>query len=560
MKETVDKIWLKNYAPGVPETIDPNDYQSLADLFKQSVEAYRDRPAYENLGKTLSYDDVDKMTRDFAAYLLASGLKKGDRIALMMPNLLQYPIALFAALRAGLIVVNTNPLYTARELEHQLNDSGAVAIVILENFASTLDEVLDKTSVKTIITTQIGDLVGFPKSMVVNFVVKYIKKMVPAFTLPSYAVRFNDALKQGKDKPFADAELGHDDIAFLQYTGGTTGVAKGAALSHKNMVANLLQLEAWTINELRFDKNEIFITALPLYHIFSLTANAFALKIGAKSILVTNPRDMKGFVKILANSKFTFMPGVNTLFNGLLNTKGFTDIDFSHAKVVLGGGMAVQESVAKEWQNVTKTPLVEAYGLTETSPAATINPSNSLEYSGNIGLPISSTEVCVKDEKGNKQVFGEPGELCIRGPQVMKGYWNRPEETANVMDDEGWFHTGDIAIINEGGFVKLVDRLKDMIIVSGFNVYPNEIENVVVAHPKVLELGAIGVPHKKSGEAVKLFVVKKDQSLTEEELMEYCHKEMTRYKCPKYINFVDDLPKSNVGKVLRKDLRKLEAS
>jgi len=560
VKQTVDKIWLKNYAPGVPETIDPNDYQSLADLFKQSVEAYRDRPAYENLGKTLSYDDVDKMTRDFAAYLLASGLKKGDRIALMMPNLLQYPIALFAALRAGLIVVNTNPLYTARELEHQLNDSGAVAIVILENFASTLDEVLDKTSVKTIITTQIGDLVGFPKSMVVNFVVKYIKKMVPAFTLPSYAVRFNDALKQGKDKPFADAELGHDDIAFLQYTGGTTGVAKGAALSHKNMVANLLQLEAWTINELRFDKNEIFITALPLYHIFSLTANAFALKIGAKSILVTNPRDMKGFVKILANSKFTFMPGVNTLFNGLLNTKGFTDIDFSHAKVVLGGGMAVQESVAKEWQNVTKTPLVEAYGLTETSPAATINPSNSLEYSGNIGLPISSTEVCVKDEKGNKQVFGEPGELCIRGPQVMKGYWNRPEETANVMDDEGWFHTGDIAIINEGGFVKLVDRLKDMIIVSGFNVYPNEIENVVVAHPKVLELGAIGVPHKKSGEAVKLFVVKKDQSLTEEELMEYCHKEMTRYKCPKYIDFVDDLPKSNVGKVLRKDLRKLEAS
>lgn len=560
MKETVDKIWLKNYAQGVPETIDPNDYKSLRDLFAQSTEAYRDRPAYENLGMILSYDDVDMMTRNFAAYLMDSGLKKGDRIAIMMPNLLQYPIALFAALRMGLIVVNTNPLYTARELEHQLNDSGAVAIVILENFASTLSEVLDKTSVKTIITTQIGDLAGFPKSMVVNFVVKRIKKMVPAFSLPSHAITFNDVLKQGKDKPFADAELGHDDIAFLQYTGGTTGVAKGAALSHKNMVANLLQLEAWVSNELKYEESEIFITALPLYHIFSLTANAFALKIGAKSVLVTNPRDMPGFVKTLASSNFTFMPGVNTLFNGLLNTPGFSDIDFSSLKLVLGGGMAVQESVAKEWKEVTGLPLVEAYGLTETSPAATINPTDSTEFSGNIGLPISSTEACVKDEKGNKQVFNEPGELCIRGPQVMQGYWNRPEETAKVMDDEGWLHTGDIAIINEGGFVKLVDRLKDMIIVSGFNVYPNEIENVVAAHPKVLELGAIGVPHEKSGETVKLFVVKKDQSLTEEELMEYCHKEMTRYKCPKHIQFVDELPKSNVGKVLRKDLRKLETS
>ena len=560
MKQAVDKIWLKNYAPGVPETIDPNDYKSLGDLFSQSAEAYRDRPAYENLGMTLSYDDVDKMTRNFAAYLLDSGLKKGDRIAIMMPNLLQYPIALFAALRVGLVVANTNPLYTARELEHQLNDSGAVAIVILENFASTLEEVLDKTSVKTIITTQIGDLASFPKSLLVNFIVKRVKKMVPTFSLPAHAVKFNDVLKQGKDKPFADAELGHDDIAFLQYTGGTTGVAKGAALSHKNMVANLLQLEAWISNELRHDEHEIFITALPLYHIFSLTANAFALKIGAKSVLVTNPRDMPGFVKTLASSKFTFMPGVNTLFNGLLNTPGFADIDFSRLKLVLGGGMAVQESVAKEWKEVTGLPLVEAYGLTETSPAATINPTDSTEFSGNIGLPISSTEACVKDEKGNKQAFGEPGELCIRGPQVMQGYWNRPEETAKVMDDDGWLHTGDIAIINEGGFVKLVDRLKDMIIVSGFNVYPNEIENVVAAHPKVLELGAIGVPHEKSGEAVKVFVVKKDQSLTEEELMEYCYKEMTRYKCPKYVQFIDELPKSNVGKVLRKDLRKLETS
>ena len=558
MKESIDKIWLKSYAAGVPEMIDPNEYKSLGELFSKSTEAFRDRPAYENLGMTLTYDDVDRMTRNFAAYLTSTGLKKGDRIAIMMPNLLQYPIALFAALRAGLIVVNTNPLYTARELEHQLNDSGAVAIVILENFAGTLETVLNKTSVKTIITTQIGDLAGFPKSLLVNFVVKRVKKMVPPFSLPSHAVKFNEVLAKGKDLPFSDAEIEHEDVAFLQYTGGTTGVAKGAALTHKNMVANLLQLEAWVSNELNPKESEIFITALPLYHIFSLTANAFALKIGAKSVLVTNPRDMPGFVKTLASSNFTFMPGVNTLFNGLLNTPGFGDIDFSRAKLFLGGGMAVQESVAKEWKDVTGLPLIEAYGLTETSPAATINPTNSTKFSGNIGLPISSTEACVKDDKGNKQIFNEPGELCIRGPQVMQGYWNRPGETAKVMDENGWLHTGDIAIINEEGYVKLVDRLKDLIIVSGFNVYPNEIENVVAAHPKVLELGAIGVPHEKSGEAVKIFVVKKDQSLTEEELKEYCYKEMTRYKCPKYIQFVDDLPKSNVGKVLRKDLRTLE--
>ena len=553
----MDKVWLKNYAPGVPETIDPNDYKSLGDMFSKSAELYRNRPAYENLGMTLSYDDVDKMTRNFAAYLMDSGLKKGDRIAIMMPNLLQYPIALFAALRAGLIVVNTNPLYTARELEHQLNDSGAVAIVILENFASTLVEVLDKTAIKTIITTQIGDLAGFPKSLLVNFVVKRIKKMVPAFSLPASTVKFNHVLAAGKDKPFSDAEISHEDIAFLQYTGGTTGVAKGAALTHRNMIANLLQVEAWASNELNADAHEIFITALPLYHIFSLTANAFSFKIGAKSVLITNPRDMAGFVKELSKHDFTFMAGVNTLFNGLVNTAGFDKVDFSHLKLILGGGMAVQESVANEWKAVTNVPIIEAYGLTETSPGVCVNPTNSHEYSGNIGLPISSTEVCVKNDKGEQQVFNEPGELCVRGPQVMKEYWNRPGETANVMDDKGWLHTGDIAIINEGGYVKLVDRLKDLIIVSGFNVYPNEVENVVAAHPKVLEVGAIGVPHEKSSEVVKLFVVKKDQSLTEEELMDYCYKEMARYKCPKYITFLDDLPKSNVGKVLRKDLRDL---
>lgn len=554
----MDKVWLKSYPPGIPENINPDEYKSLGDMFQQSTAAFRDRPAYSNLGRTLSYDEVDNMTRDFAAYLTSvAGLKKGDRIALMMPNLLQYPIALFGALRAGLIVVNTNPLYTDRELEHQLNDSGAVAIVILENFAGTLASVLDKTSIKTIITTQIGDLAGFPKSLLVNFVVKHVKKMVPSFSLPSTAVRFNDVLKAGKGKTFTDAEVGHEDVAFLQYTGGTTGVAKGAALTHRNMIANLLQVKAWASNELTED-SEIFITALPLYHIFSLTANAFSLTIGAKSVLITNPRDMPGFVKELNAENFTFLAGVNTLFNGLLNTPGFDQVDFSHLKLVLGGGMAVQESVADEWKKVTGLALIEAYGLTETSPGVCINPTNNEGFTGSIGLPISSTEVCAKDEDGKVLPFDEPGELCVKGPQVMQGYWNLPKETANVMDDEGWLHTGDVAIINKEGFVKLVDRLKDLIIVSGFNVYPNEIENVVASHPKVLEVGAIGVPHKKSGETVKLYVVKKDTSLTKDELVNFCRQQMTAYKCPKHIEFVDDLPKSNVGKILRKDLRKLE--
>jgi len=555
----VEKVWLKNYPPGVPETINPDDYKSLGDMFQHSTKKFSERPAYSNLGRTLTYNDIDSMTRDFAAYLSnEAGLKKGDRIALMMPNILQYPIALFAALRLGLVVVNTNPLYTDRELEHQLNDSGAIAIVILENFADTLASVLKKTTIKTIITTQIGDLAGFPKSLLVNFVVKYVKKMVPSFNLPSSVVKFNDVLAKGKGKPFTDAEVGHEDVAFLQYTGGTTGVAKGAALTHKNMIANLLQVKAWVSNELNEQDMEVFITALPLYHIFSLTANAFSLTIGAKSKLITNPRDMPGFVKELNSEAFTFMPGVNTLFNGLLNTPGFDQVDFSNLKVVLGGGMAVQESVANEWKAATGKTIIEAYGLTETSPGVCVNPTNNEGFSGNIGLPISSTEVCVKDKDGNEIGFDEPGELCVKGPQVMQGYWQRPEETANVMDAEGWLHTGDVAIIDKGGFVKLVDRLKDLIIVSGFNVYPNEIENVVASHPKVLEVGAIGVPHKKSGETVKLYVVKKDDSLTKEELINFCRQQMTGYKCPKHIEFVEDLPKSNVGKVLRKDLRKLE--
>jgi len=553
----MEKVWLKNYPKGVPETIDPNDYKSLGDMFKHSTDKFSDRPAYSNLGRTLNYKEVDSMTRDFAAYLTdVAGLKKGDRIAIMMPNILQYPIALFAALRAGLVVVNTNPLYTDRELEHQLNDSGTTAIVILENFAGTLASVLSETSVNTIITTQIGDLAGFPKSLLVNFVVKYVKKMVPAFSLPNTVVKFNDVLAAGKGKPFIDADISHEDTAFLQYTGGTTGVAKGAALSHRNMIANLLQVKAWVTNELSED-HEVFITALPLYHIFSLTANSFSLTIGAKSKLITNPRDMPGFVKELNAERFTFMPGVNTLFNGLLNTPDFDKVDFSHLKLVLGGGMAVQESVADEWKKVTGKAIIEAYGLTETSPGVCVNPTNNTSFTGNIGLPISSTEVCVKNEEGEELGFDDPGELCVKGPQVMQGYWNRPGETAKVMDDDGWLHTGDVAIINEGGYVKLVDRLKDLIIVSGFNVYPNEIEGVVALHPKVLEVGAIGIPHKKSGETVKLFVVKKDDSLTKDELVNFCRQQMTGYKCPKEIEFVEDLPKSNVGKVLRKDLRKL---
>jgi len=553
----VEKVWLKNYPPGVPEFIDTNEYKSLGDLFEQSINQFRDRPAYSNLGTTISYGELDQMSRDFAAYLTdVRGLKKGDRIAIMMPNIIQYPIVLFAALRAGLIVVNTNPLYTDRELEHQLTDSGAKAIVILDNFAHTLEEVIEHTELKTVISTKIGDMAPFPKSLLVNFVVKYIKKMVPAFKLPM-AISFKTALAEGKDKPFTEAEIGHDDVAFLQYTGGTTGVAKGAALTHENMIANLLQAYHWASKDL-IDGKETFITALPLYHIFSLTANAmFAVKIGAKSVLITNPRDMAGFVKELSKEKFSFITGVNTLFNGLLNTPGFDKLDFSNLKLVLGGGMAVQEYTAKKWKEVTGHVLIEAYGLTETSPAASINPLDLEGFNGSIGFPISSTEISIRDESGKELGFGEAGELCIRGPQVMKGYWNRPKETANVLSDDGWLRTGDVAVVSEDGYVKLVDRLKDLIIVSGFNVYPNEIENVVALHPKVLEVGAIGVNHEKSGEAVKIFVVKSDDSLTEKELQDYCHEEMTGYKCPKYIEFVNDLPKSNVGKVLRKDLRKL---
>ncbi|MDQ5766995.1 AMP-binding protein [Thiothrix subterranea] len=552
----MEKLWLQSYPKHVPAEIDTHQYRSLVDLFQRSVAQYRDRPAYSNMGKILTYAEVDRLTQQFAAYLIhGAGLKPGDRIALMMPNLLQYPIALFGALRAGLVVVNTNPLYTDRELEHQLKDSGAKAIVILANFAHTLESVMDEVGIKTIITTEIGDLLGFPKSLLVNAVVKYVKKMVPAFTLPE-AITFNQALTLGKQYAhnFTDAQPQHEDAAFLQYTGGTTGVAKGAVLTHRNMIANMLQAEAWTTEDLVAGE-EIFITALPLYHVFALTANAlFALKMGAKNVLITNPRDLPAFIKDLAHEPFTFITGVNTLYNALLNQPDLQKVDFSRLKIALGGGMAVQKSVAERWKALTGVTLLEAYGLTETSPAVCINPVDLTDYNGMIGLPIPSTDISIRDLDGNELDVGEAGELWVRGPQVMQGYWQRPDETANIMSGD-WLRTGDVAVINERGFIKLVDRLKDMVLVSGFNVYPNEVEDVLASHPKVLEAGVIGVKNEHSGEVVKAFVVKKDQSLTLEELKAYCRKELSAYKCPKQIVFVESLPKSNVGKILRKELR-----
>lgn len=555
----MEKLWLQSYPKHVPAEIDTHQYRSLVDLFQRSVAQYQTRPAFSNLGKILTYADVDRLTQQFAAYLIhGAGLKPGDRIAIMMPNLLQYPIALFGALRAGLVVVNTNPLYTDRELEHQLKDSGAKAIVILANFAHTLESVMDEVGIKTIITTEIGDLLSFPKSLLVNTVVKYVKKMVPAFTLPE-AIKFNQALTLGKQYAhnFTDAQPQHEDAAFLQYTGGTTGVAKGAVLSHRNMIANMLQAEAWTTEDLVAGE-EIFITALPLYHVFALTANAlFALKMGAKNVLITNPRDLPAFIKDLAKEPFTFITGVNTLYNALLNQPDLQKVDFSRLKISLGGGMAVQKSVAERWKALTGVTLLEAYGLTETSPAVCINPVDLTDYNGMIGLPIPSTDISIRDLDDKELGVDEAGELWVRGPQVMQGYWQRPDETAKVMPGDGWLRTGDVAIINAQGFVKLVDRLKDMVLVSGFNVYPNEVEDVLASHPKVLEAGVIGVKDEHSGEIVKAFVVKKDDSLTQEELKAYCRKELSAYKCPKQIVFVASLPKSNVGKILRKELRNL---
>ncbi|ORU90251.1 MAG: long-chain-fatty-acid--CoA ligase [Cycloclasticus sp. symbiont of Poecilosclerida sp. M] len=553
----MDRPWLNSYPEGVSADIDVNKYSSVVEIFEKSVAEFSDNPSFSNFGKTLSYSEFAQATTSVAAYLQNTlGLKKGDRVAIMIPNLLQNPVSIFGVLRAGLTVVNTNPLYTARELRHQLKDSRARAIIVIENFASTVEEVVGDTDVEHIIVTKMGDMLDFPKSMLINLVVKYVKKMVPEFSLPN-AVNFKTVLSEGSKFNLSSTSLNHDDIAFLQYTGGTTGVAKGAMLTHKNMVANMLQSAEWIKNDVVQGK-EIVITALPLYHIFSLTANCLVfMEAGAKNILITNPRDFEGFVKELSSIPFTAMTGVNTLFNALINTDGFNDIDFSNLKITLGGGMSVQPAVAAQWKQITGCTLSEAFGLTETSPAVCINPLNLKEYNGSIGLPIPSTYCKLINDEGNEVSNREPGELCIKGPQVMQGYWNLPEESANVFTADGWLKTGDIAKIDDNGFFYIVDRIKDMILVSGFNVYPNEIENVIVEHEGVLECGVIGVPDEKRGEAVKAFVVRKDDSLTEAELLSFCKENLTGYKTPDKIVFIQELPKTNVGKVLRRELRSL---
>jgi long-chain acyl-CoA synthetase len=550
-----ERPWLASYPAGVPAQIDMDQYRSIAHVLETACERFSHRPAFANMGKVLSYADAERLSRDFASYLLNDlKLARGDRVAIMLPNVLQYPVAIFGVLRAGLTVVNTNPMYTPRELRHQLHDAGVSAIVVLDNFAATLAEVLHDTPCQHVITTGLGDLLGFPKSAITNLVVKHVKKMVPAYRI-DHAVRFNAALACGARKQLPKVSIGHDDLAFLQYTGGTTGVAKGAMLTHGNMVANMQQASAWIGARAR-EGEEIIVTAIPLYHIFALTANCLVfMKFGGLNHLITNPRDMPGFVKILQDLRMTAITGVNTLFNGLLNTPGFDKVDFSSLHLTLGGGSAVQRAVAERWKKVTGITLVEAYGLTETSPAVSMNPLDLAEYNGAIGLPVPSTDVSIQDDDGKRLAAGTPGELCVRGPQVMKGYWQKPDETAKVISADGWLHTGDIATMNAQGYFTIVDRKKDMILVSGFNVYPNEIEDVVAQCPGVLEVAAVGVPDEKSGEAVKIVVVKKDPNLTADILKAHCKANLTGYKLPKYIEFRDTLPKTNVGKILRRELR-----
>jgi len=556
----MEKIWLKSYPEGVPAEIDVNEFSSLGDLFEKSCRKFAANTAYINMDKAIGYAELDRLSAQFGAWLQSElGLAKGTRVAIMMPNLLQYPICVFGALRMGCVVVNTNPLYTPRELHHQLEDSGAEVIVVVENFARVVQEALPGTAVRQVVVTGLGDMLGFPKSMIVNFVVKYVKKMVPSWNIAN-TIRFPDALARGARHALKPVEVGHDDLAFLQYTGGTTGVAKGAMLTHGNIIANLQQAHAW-IRAGLVEGKEIIVTALPLYHIFALTANCLTFfKIGATNVLITNPRDIPGFVKELAKRPFTVLTGVNTLFNALLNNADFTRLNFASLKLNLGGGMAVQQAVAQRWKEVTGRPLIEAFGLTETSPAVSINPLDLGEYNGSIGLPIPSTEVAIRDEEGKDVTLGQPGELCVRGPQVMKGYYHRPEETAKVMFDDGFLRTGDIAAMDEKGYLRIVDRKKDMILVSGFNVYPNEIEAVAALHPGVLEAAAVGVPEARSGEAVKLFVVKKDPGLTAEALIAHCRENLTGYKVPKLVEFRSELPKTNVGKILRRALREEEAA
>lgn len=550
----MERIWLKSYPPGVPSDITTQDIPSLVTIFEESCRKFANKTAYTSMGVKLSYAQLDHYSRDVAAWLQARGIKKGDRVALMMPNILQYPICMFGVLRAGAVLVNCNPLYTAHELEHQLVDSGAETIILAENFAHTLQEALPNTKLRHIAVTSIGGMMGPVKGRIVDFVLRRIKRLVPAWSLPN-TTPFARVLSQGKRAAFTPPELNHNDLACLQYTGGTTGVAKAAMLTHGNLVSNVRQAHAWIKDKIK-EGSECVVTALPLYHIFALTANCLTfLKLGANNLLIINPRDMAGFIKELRTVPFTALTGVNTLFNGLLNHPDFAKLDFSHLRVTLGGGMAVQRAVAQRWEDVTGNPLTQAYGLTETSPAVTLNPLETTEFTGSIGLPIPSTFISIRDDAGNELPIGQAGEVCVKGPQVMAGYWQQPDETALVFHPDGFLLTGDIGYIDERGYIYLVDRKKDMILVSGFNVYPNEVEDAAASHPGVREVAAIGVPDERSGEAVKLFVIRKDPNLDAKTLIEHCRKQLTGYKVPRHVEFRDELPRTNVGKILRRDLK-----
>ncbi|WP_307728281.1 long-chain fatty acid--CoA ligase [Massilia sp. PAMC28688] len=554
----MDKFWLKSYQPGVPAEIDYTQYRSLNQLLEESFKKYADRKAFACMDKSITFRELDQMSQQMGAWLQSRGMKQGARVAIMMPNVMQYPVALAAVLRAGFVVVNVNPLYTPRELQHQLTDSGAEAIIVLENFATTVEQVLPKTRVKHVVVANMGDLLGFVKGTIVNLVVRKVKKMVPAFSLPN-AIPFNKVLAEGTRLTLKPVQVGPEDIAFLQYTGGTTGVSKGAVLLHRNVIANVLQNEAWlqpTLNTLPKGEQLQFVCALPLYHIYSLTVcMLMGTRLGGMNLLIPNPRDIPGFVKELAKYRINIFPAVNTLYNGLLNNPDFAKLDFSSYKVCNGGGMSVHQSVADKWLKLTGTPIIEGYGLSETSPVATANRCDITEFTGMIGLPYPSTDIQILDDDGQPVPLGTAGEIAIRGPQVMAGYWQRDDETAKVMTADGFFKSGDVGIMDARGYTRIVDRKKDMILVSGFNVYPSEVEEVVAAHPGVLECACVGVPDKNAGEAVKLFVVKKDPGLTEAQLMDYCKDQLTAYKKPKYIEFRTDLPKTNVGKILRRELR-----
>jgi long-chain acyl-CoA synthetase len=550
-----ERFWTSKYHSSVPQHIESNTYQQIIDVFDESVKNFKDKVAFSNMNVDMTYNELDRLSGDFASFLQNElGLKKGDRIAIQMPNVLQFPVALFGAFRAGLIVVNTNPLYTAKEMQHQFKDSGAQAIVILANFAHLLQTVIHETDIKSVVVTELGDLFPFPKSLIVNSVVKHVKKMVPAYSIPQ-AYNFKKALDIGSQKAFQKVRVSLEETAFLQYTGGTTGVSKGAVLTHKNIISNMMQISAWMKPQLKVGE-EIALTPLPMYHIFSLTVNCLAfMKYGSKNILITNPKDIGAFIKLMRENDFTIMSGVNTLFNALMNHKDFGQVNFTKLKVCVAGAMALQRPVSTRWEQLTKTKIVEGYGLTESSPVVCCNPIDGTDKPGTIGLPIPDTDIRIVDDNNVEVAFGQAGELCVKGPQVMTGYWNRPDETSIVIDQQGWLHTGDIASMDEDGFVKIVDRKKDMILVSGFNVYPNEVEEAIASHPGVLEVAAVGKPDVHSGEVVKVVIVKKDPQLTAEDVIAHAKKSLTNYKVPKVVEFRDELPKTNVGKILRRALR-----